>query len=234
MTIKSAIGGALTAMLVLGAGLAQPVQATTVFSTGFGLSTGDVDPNYTVLGIVANNGTNSNSSIALSAPSYTSVPGSAAYVFQDGGYTGALPGLNGAQFISSSAQGGNGLATTVYGVTFTLDSASIIEGFWTADNGGVIYNNGQYTGVSLLTELNSPAENYTSAHSFSFLGTQGENTLTFYITDGGLPSAFAFDVESVTAVPEPSTWAMMILGFSGVGFLAYRRRNKAGGTFRLA
>jgi hypothetical protein len=28
-----------------------------------------------------------------------------------------------------------------------------------------------------------------------------------------------------TAVPEPSTWAMMILGFAGVGFMAYRRRN---------
>ncbi len=28
------------------------------------------------------------------------------------------------------------------------------------------------------------------------------------------------------AVPEPSTWAMMILGFAGVGFLAYRRRNQ--------
>ncbi|GGI33444.1 hypothetical protein GCM10010987_74420 [Bradyrhizobium guangdongense] len=30
------------------------------------------------------------------------------------------------------------------------------------------------------------------------------------------------------AVPEPSTWAMMILGFCGVGFMAYRRRNIAG------
>lgn len=28
------------------------------------------------------------------------------------------------------------------------------------------------------------------------------------------------------AVPEPSTWAMMILGFSGVGFMAYRRKSK--------
>ena len=27
------------------------------------------------------------------------------------------------------------------------------------------------------------------------------------------------------AVPEPSTWAMMILGFGGIGFMAYRRRN---------
>jgi len=28
----------------------------------------------------------------------------------------------------------------------------------------------------------------------------------------------------VSAVPEPSTWAMMILGFFGVGFIAYRRK----------
>jgi PEP-CTERM motif len=28
------------------------------------------------------------------------------------------------------------------------------------------------------------------------------------------------------AVPEPSTWAMMILGFVGVGFMAYRRKSK--------
>ncbi len=33
--------------------------------------------------------------------------------------------------------------------------------------------------------------------------------------------------DSVSAVPEPSTWAMLILGFAGVGFMAYRRRNNA-------
>jgi hypothetical protein len=27
-------------------------------------------------------------------------------------------------------------------------------------------------------------------------------------------------------VPEPSTWAMMILGFAGIGFMAYRRKDK--------
>jgi hypothetical protein len=35
----------------------------------------------------------------------------------------------------------------------------------------------------------------------------------------------------MTAVPEPSTWAMMILGFFGVGFMAYR---KSQGSLRLA
>jgi PEP-CTERM motif len=41
--------------------------------------------------------------------------------------------------------------------------------------------------------------------------------------DGG---AETFTAVGVAAVPEPSTWAMMILGFAGVGFLAYRRRSK--------
>lgn len=30
----------------------------------------------------------------------------------------------------------------------------------------------------------------------------------------------------VAAVPEPSTWAMMILGFAGVGYMTYRRRKQ--------
>ncbi len=30
-----------------------------------------------------------------------------------------------------------------------------------------------------------------------------------------------------SAVPEPSTWVMMILGFVGVGFMTYRRRNQS-------
>jgi hypothetical protein len=34
----------------------------------------------------------------------------------------------------------------------------------------------------------------------------------------------AFTLSNVGAVPEPSTWAMMILGFCGVGFMAYRQR----------
>jgi len=34
-----------------------------------------------------------------------------------------------------------------------------------------------------------------------------------------------FSATFTSAVPEPSTWAMLILGFAGVGFLAYRRKN---------
>jgi hypothetical protein len=31
----------------------------------------------------------------------------------------------------------------------------------------------------------------------------------------------------VAGVPEPSTWAMMVLGFAGVGFIAYRRKARS-------
>jgi hypothetical protein len=35
-----------------------------------------------------------------------------------------------------------------------------------------------------------------------------------------------FTYEQVSpAVPEPSTWAMMLLGFAGIGFMAYRRKS---------
>jgi hypothetical protein len=36
----------------------------------------------------------------------------------------------------------------------------------------------------------------------------------------------SFGIGNVSAVPEPSTWAMLLLGFAGVGFVGYRRKSK--------
>ena len=47
----------------------------------------------------------------------------------------------------------------------------------------------------------------------------------------------AFEFDNLTlagAVPEASTWAMMILGFLGVGFFGYRKSSKSGAAFRIA
>jgi hypothetical protein len=46
--------------------------------------------------------------------------------------------------------------------------------------------------------------------------------------------AFEFDNLTIAAVPEASTWAMMILGFLGLGFLGYRRSSGSNPTFRMA
>ena len=69
--------------------------------------------------------------------------------------------------------------------------------------------------------------------------TAGGNTYTFSVNDLLLdPSLFRrSDVETLTgsltmaaAAPEPSTWAMMILGFVGLGFMAHRRKRNAVGV----
>ncbi|MES2195282.1 MAG: PEPxxWA-CTERM sorting domain-containing protein [Pseudomonadota bacterium] len=57
--------------------------------------------------------------------------------------------------------------------------------------------------------------------------TDGSLFQLFGANSGLAQQAFLNVETSVAAVPEPSTWAMMILGFAGVGFMAYRRRKTA-------
>ncbi len=67
----------------------------------------------------------------------------------------------------------------------------------------------------------------------SVLGTlvAGSNTLTFagLTTLPADQTAFLEDVSVTSAVPELSTWAMMLIGFAGCGLITYRRsRNGIG------
>ena len=58
---------------------------------------------------------------------------------------------------------------------------------------------------------------FTSAPSFQ------DPLATFMNRNGD-----SFSIAVVTpAVPEPSTWAMMLFGFVGIGFAVHRRRNQA-------
>lgn len=51
----------------------------------------------------------------------------------------------------------------------------------------------------------------------------------------GSPAFEADNFALTAAVPEASTWAMMVLGFLGLGFVGYRKSSKsAGPAFRLA
>ena len=38
----------------------------------------------------------------------------------------------------------------------------------------------------------------------------------------------AFEFSLGSGVPEPSTWAMLALGFAGLGYAAFRRNSKKG------
>jgi choice-of-anchor C domain-containing protein len=72
-----------------------------------------------------------------------------------------------------------------------------------------------------------PAMNWT-LESFIYTADSTSSALSFMSTTAG-PYGPALDNVSVIAlsVPEPSTWAMMILGFAGIGAMTYRRRKSA-------
>jgi Protein of unknown function (DUF642)/PEP-CTERM motif len=61
-------------------------------------------------------------------------------------------------------------------------------------------------------------------YSYSFVADGAQSTIAFGNATGGLNAGVFLDAVSVTAVPEPATWAMMISGFALVGG-AMRRRN---------
>ena len=64
---------------------------------------------------------------------------------------------------------------------------------------------------------------------FSELMSNGDTlTVTFAdATDWNITPKISFDVVDAPAVPESSTWAMMMLGFAGLGFAAYRGRGRS-------
>jgi hypothetical protein len=55
-------------------------------------------------------------------------------------------------------------------------------------------------------------------------GTYASSTWNGDVSGGQFEALFSATITE--AVPEPSTWAMMILGFAGIGFMAYRRKSK--------
>jgi hypothetical protein len=61
----------------------------------------------------------------------------------------------------------------------------------------------------------------------SFTATGSLATLTFTNLTGGVNEGILLDAVSVQGVPEPSTWAMMLLGFGAVGY-SMRRTKRVG------
>lgn len=79
----------------------------------------------------------------------------------------------------------------------------------------------QATGCQTLTNCN---------RYFTFTDNETDSGIVGFSMSSAQNS---FEITNISAaVPEPATWAMMVMGFLGVGFMAYRRRDKA--SFRFA
>jgi choice-of-anchor C domain-containing protein len=123
------------------------------------------------------------------------------------------------------------VAGQTYRVTFDLagnPAGTPVEKTLTTTAGAtVVLSSFDTTGRSLTNMGWTPV-------SFLFTATSSQETLTFQSTTTGIsnndqfPTAFgpALDNVSVTAVPEPATWAMLILGFVSIGLVAYRKKAK--------
>ncbi len=124
--------------------------------------------------------------------------------------------------------------TLLFNLGTLSPSSAMITGDLQADNYAEVFLNGNLVGGQ--TPVPSPGvTNYF--RKFTAFGANagfvnGVNTLTFRVTDYGVVSGLRVANLVGTAVPEPATWAMMMIGFGGVATMARRRRSK--GTSVLA
>jgi PEP-CTERM motif len=94
-----------------------------------------------------------------------------------------------------------------------------------------ILENGSQLFYSNFTSL-AFAESFFQDRLFdlgSFSASNVDLTFGYDLVANGA-GGFGFDLAFGSiggAVPEPSTWAMMLIGFAGLGFAAYRGRRKA-------
>jgi PEP-CTERM motif len=108
------------------------------------------------------------------------------------------------------------------GETQVFELGSVIDA---VVSGGANHLDSNITGTDFAWNLASPA------HGFSYDPTDADQTLIqLGDTNGDLVeadiSSVAITVSSTPPVPEPSTWAMMLLGFAGLGFASYRARKR--------
>lgn len=116
-------------------------------------------------------------------------------------------------------------------ITFSIGSYTFAVDDPTA---AIQYSNGQFNGFFVYDEFSFAGTDYVlqiqggviSVNLAAEPWTSSFVNAAIFTGNNNLTGLTPYDPQ-VAAVPEPSTWAMMILGFAGIGFLAYRRRNQA-------
>ena len=152
-------------------------------------------------------------------------------------YTGSVGGQNATPFGDTSQYVSVGTSATPQSATLLVSSfANYVGLYWGSidsyNNILITYADNTFDSVnSNLYGLLTPSNGDQGLQGSKYVNIFTDKAIQS-ITFSSTSKAFEFDNVSIAAVPEPSTWAMMILGFLGVGFVAYRR--KSGAALRLA
>ena len=80
--------------------------------------------------------------------------------------------------------------------------------------------------ASLETYLNNEAMSDLDSAFFPGVTSDSVETYVAVNTEGPFSNASVQSVSNLFTVPEPSTWAMMLLGFGGLGYAGWRRGAK--------
>jgi hypothetical protein len=110
---------------------------------------------------------------------------------------------------------------------FTLGDA-VTPQFGTQE-AAIQYNNGHFNGLFYISDFTfsgNPYELSIQGGTLSIVPIVDGFPAFSSLVNGSLNFALTNQqpfTPGVAAVPEPSTWAMMILGFFGIGFMGYRR-----------
>jgi hypothetical protein len=108
----------------------------------------------------------------------------------------------------------------------------------TGASGNIIHDDGVTFYVNGIPLASSAAETVAITTPWASGPVTNAPFILDYVAGNGVPEVLKFNVNEGTittlgAVPEPSTWVMMIAGFFGLGFMAYRRKNQ-GAALRIA
>lgn len=101
--------------------------------------------------------------------------------------------------------------------TFTATKSGLFYNFSSSSNGNIIF----YSFAGGFNDVCFNDKSQSCSDNISAIGlTVGDQDLGINI----IPETGNFEFAAISAVPEPSTWAMMIIGFAGIGALLYTRR----------
>jgi PEP-CTERM motif len=82
-------------------------------------------------------------------------------------------------------------------------------------------------GTTLVQSFDLTGLKHDADLNFILVATGGPLTEGSLLSGSGIKEAKHFEVSGIAAIPEPSTWAMMLLGFAGLGFAGYRKARSA-------
>jgi hypothetical protein len=142
--------------------------------------------------------------------------------------------------IYSAPTGTSGGGLALWNFEFSVDPGTLVGTTALLTISDSFLHSTSFNPALIIDNAGTGASGYQNSENLGFFPAalsfdpNVANTYTFDLTlssDTGQIASVEMLV-NVAAVPEPSTWAMMILGFAGIGFMAYRKKSKP--TFRLA